>query len=157
MVSSRPEDQTRKFILAYRLSDDAIGVFEPPIRNSGIIGGKFLEYSRIAKPGINNESHANKYIINKSRDHIYYINILIGSSPERPEFYGPQDFYIGAVITVFRHKFRIVGADLYVLKFAEENQNQFPPQTLESLRQHLGNISGRLDARERTNIHLRRR
>lgn len=130
MVTSRPEDQARKFILSYRLSDDSIGVFEPPVRNSGVIGGKFLEYSRIAKPG---------------------------SSAEKPEFYGPQDFSIGAVISVFKHKFRIVGADLYVLKFAEENANQFPTQTLESLRQHLSGITGRLDARERTNIQLRRR
>lgn len=51
METTRAEDQSRKFILSYRLSDDSIGVFEPPIRNSGVIGGKFLEYSRIAKPG----------------------------------------------------------------------------------------------------------
>lgn len=52
MVTSRTEDQARKFILSYRLADDTIGIFEPPMRNSGVIGGKFLEYSRIAKPGI---------------------------------------------------------------------------------------------------------
>lgn len=55
MVTTRPEDQSRKFILSYRLSDDSIGIFEPPIRNSGVIGGKFLEFSRIAKPGKNSE------------------------------------------------------------------------------------------------------
>jgi hypothetical protein len=126
----RVEDQSRKFILSYRLSDDTIGIFEPPARNSGVIGGKFLEYSRIAKPG---------------------------SSLDRPEYYGPQDFCIGAVVSIFKHKFRIVGADLYVLKFAEENAAQFPPQTLESLRQHLGDITGRVDARERTNVNIKRR
>lgn len=130
METNRPEDQIRKFILSYRLSDDTIGIFEPPIRNSGIIGGKFLEYSRIAKPG---------------------------SASDKPEFYGPQDFYIGAVISVFKHKFRIVGADLYVLKFAEQNATQFPATTLESLRQNLGDVSGRLDARERNKVVLRRR
>jgi hypothetical protein len=130
LETSSVEDQGRKFIISYRLSDDTVGVYEPPMRNSGIIGGKFLENSRIAKPG---------------------------SSLDKPIFYGPQDFLIGAIVTIFKHKFRIVGADLYVLKFAEDHANQFPPETLQSLRQHLGHISGRLDARERNTINLRRR
>ncbi len=47
------DDKGRKFIISYRLSDDTVGVYEPPMRNSGIIGGKFLENCRIAKPGKN--------------------------------------------------------------------------------------------------------
>ena len=76
-----------------------ITIYEPPVRNSGIIGGKFLEKTRIAKPG---------------------------SSPEKPAFYGPQDFYIGAVIDVFRHRFVITDADAYVLRYMEEHSSQFP-------------------------------
>ncbi len=49
--TTSPEDQGRKFVINYRLSDDAISIYEPPIRNSGVIGGKFLEFSRVAKPG----------------------------------------------------------------------------------------------------------
>ena len=113
LETSRKEDKTRKFIISYRLSDDTVGIFEPPIRNSGIIGGKFLENSRIAKPG---------------------------SSDNNPMFYGPQDFAIGAIIQIFKHKFKIIGADLYVLKFAEEHADQFPKETLDSLRQALGHI-----------------
>lgn len=86
-----------------------------------------------------------------------FFSFLKGSSTEKPDFYGPQDLAIGSIVTVFRHKFRIVGADLYVLKFAEENAAQFPTQTIESLRQHLSGITGRLDARERSTVHLRRR
>lgn len=130
LETTNVEDQGRRFIISYRLSDDTIGVYEPPMRNSGIIGGKFLENSRVAKPGNDINKHS---------------------------FYGPQDFYIGAVVSIFKHKFRIVGADLYVLKFAEEHADQFPRQTLDSLREHLGHISGRMDARERNNINLRRR
>jgi hypothetical protein len=130
LETTRAEDKGRKFIISYRLSDDTIGVYEPPIRNSGIIGGKFLEYSRVAKAG---------------------------STLDKPVYYGPQDFAIGSVITIFKHKFRIVGADLYVLKFAEENSNQIPSETLQSLRHHLGHITGRLDARDRNTINLKRR
>ena len=50
MENSRLEDRERRFIISYRLADDMISIFEPPLRNSGIIGGKFLERTRIAKP-----------------------------------------------------------------------------------------------------------
>ena len=39
----QPSDEDRQFVLSYFMNDDTISVFEPPIRNSGMIGGKFLE------------------------------------------------------------------------------------------------------------------
>lgn len=33
----------RKFVLSYFCGDDTLAIFEPPQRNSGITGGKFLE------------------------------------------------------------------------------------------------------------------
>lgn len=50
MDSDRPIDQNRCFIISYFLCDDTILVYEPPQRNSGIIGGKFLERNRIKLP-----------------------------------------------------------------------------------------------------------
>jgi len=102
-----PEDKGRKFIISYRLADDMIYVYEPPIRNSGFKGGRFLERTRPAKPE---------------------------STPENPVFYGPQDFKLGAIIKIFGQRFRILDADEYVLKFAEEHADQFPGDTLDSLR-----------------------
>ena len=40
--SGRADDRDRVFTIQYFLGDDTISVFEPPIRNTGIIGGKFL-------------------------------------------------------------------------------------------------------------------
>lgn len=40
--SDRADDADRVFTIQYFLGDDTISVFEPPIRNTGIIGGKFL-------------------------------------------------------------------------------------------------------------------
>ncbi|CAF3034459.1 unnamed protein product [Rotaria sp. Silwood2] len=128
--SPREDDKLRKFIISYRLGDDTISIHEPPQRNSGIIGGRFLERTRVSKPG---------------------------SSLEHPQFYGPSDFYIGATIEVFRQRFIILSADLYVLKYAEEHPEQFTPAVIESLRQHLSNESGRPDARLSTNIHIQRK
>ncbi|KXJ13080.1 EF-hand domain-containing family member C2 [Exaiptasia diaphana] len=47
--TTRPIDMDRRFIISYFLSDDTILVFEPQQRNSGILGGKFLERRRIKK------------------------------------------------------------------------------------------------------------
>eukprot|EP00002_Diphylleia_rotans_P003312 TRINITY_DN1225_c0_g2_i3.p1 TRINITY_DN1225_c0_g2~~TRINITY_DN1225_c0_g2_i3.p1 ORF type:complete len:460 (+),score=83.06 TRINITY_DN1225_c0_g2_i3:818-2197(+) len=43
MHTTIPEDKDRRFIVSYYLADDTVGVYEPPQRNSGVIGGKFLE------------------------------------------------------------------------------------------------------------------
>ncbi|KAI9209542.1 uncharacterized protein BJ171DRAFT_453694 [Polychytrium aggregatum] len=43
-------DKDRKFVISFYLADDTIAVFEPHQRNSGIIGGKFLEKGKIRKP-----------------------------------------------------------------------------------------------------------
>ncbi|XP_030638808.1 EF-hand domain-containing protein 1 [Chanos chanos] len=109
--SSDPNDEGRQFILSYYLSNDMISIFEKTTRNSGILGGKFLEKTRIPKPG---------------------------STVENPEYYGMADFAIGATIEVFRHRFVLTDADLYVLKYLESVADQIPTQTLTSLRQRLG-------------------
>ena len=80
-----------------------------------------------------------------------------GTSKDSVSFYGPQDFSIGALINIFKHKFRIVGADLYVLKYAEQHAEQFPLETLQSLRQHLGYTNERPDAKEKINVNVKRR
>jgi hypothetical protein len=43
-------DKERSFVLSYFLMDDTLLIFEPPVRNSGISGGKYLERSRVYKP-----------------------------------------------------------------------------------------------------------
>ena len=81
----------------------------------------------------------------------------VDSTLEHPQYYGPADFYIGAKIEVFRQRFIIRSADLFVLKYAEEHPEQFPPQVLQSLRDHLSNESGRTNARLSTNVHIQRK
>lgn len=106
--SQNPLDEGRHFILLYYLSNDMISIFERPTRNSGIIGGKYLEKTRVPKPG---------------------------STTERPEYYGPADFFIGAVVEVFRHRFVLTDADRYVLSYLESVSDRMPEHVLSSLRQ----------------------
>ncbi|KAM9840501.1 EF-hand domain-containing protein 1 [Aulostomus maculatus] len=109
--SQNPTDEGRRFILSYFLSNDMISIFEKPTRNSGIIGGKFLEKTRVPKPS---------------------------STLENPEFLSPADFSIGSTVEIFSHRFVLTDADRYVLKYLESISSQIPPQTLESVRQKLG-------------------
>jgi len=46
LVSDYPEDQERRFIIEFFLSDETVRVFEQSMRNSGFVGGKFLERRR---------------------------------------------------------------------------------------------------------------
>lgn len=80
-----------------------------------------------------------------------------GSTSDRPLYYGPQDFLIGSTVNVFKHRFKITGADLFVLKYAEEHPDQFPPEVVANLHQYLGGVTGRVDARERNNVYLARK
>lgn len=87
MDSDRPIDHNRHFIISYFLCDDTILVYEPPQRNSGIIGGKFLERSRVKVPdgsgyyssrdlfiGAHVEFLKHKFIITDADEYaVYYI------------------------------------------------------------------------------------
>merc|ERR1711865_875648 len=44
------QNAERKFIVRYFLSDDTVEVFEPPVRNSGILGGKFMKRCKVHTP-----------------------------------------------------------------------------------------------------------
>ncbi|KAJ2997203.1 EF-hand domain-containing member C2 [Globomyces sp. JEL0801] len=95
LVSAKQVDRDRKFVISLHLADDTISIFEPRARNSGIIGGKFLENRRIKKGKTN-------------------------------QYFGPEDFYIGAELVFFQHHFLITGADEYAVKFMDLNANLFP-------------------------------
>eukprot|EP00933_Yihiella_yeosuensis_P011229 TRINITY_DN11838_c0_g1_i1.p1 TRINITY_DN11838_c0_g1~~TRINITY_DN11838_c0_g1_i1.p1 ORF type:complete len:620 (-),score=118.11 TRINITY_DN11838_c0_g1_i1:483-2342(-) len=50
MVNGEPEDESRKFIIAYYCADGDVMVSEQAVRNSGHMGGKFAEKRKIMNP-----------------------------------------------------------------------------------------------------------
>jgi hypothetical protein len=100
--TENPVDAGRRFIVSFFLSDDTISVFEPPQRNSGVVGGKFLERGRIKKP--NQE-------IFKS---------------DMSEYYVASELYIGAEVTFNDHIFIIEDADEYAMNYMESRPEEFP-------------------------------
>lgn len=117
MEEIHPEDSIRRFILNYNLADGTCYIFEPPIRNSGIMGGKYLRYEMVSKPG---------------------------SDPLNPDYYTPVDFYIGAIIEVHKQRFIITGCDLHVYRYMMANPSKFPCEVIENVRNYLYN-EGHLD------------
>ncbi|XP_066261750.1 EF-hand domain-containing protein 1-like [Euwallacea similis] len=112
MDAAHPEDTIRRFVLFYSLADGTCKIQEPPIKNSGIPGGKYLRSTLLAKPD---------------------------SDPLTPEFYTAGDFYIGATIIVFGQRFIITGADLYVYRYMIENCSKFSCESIENMRNWMCN------------------
>ncbi|NWI26364.1 EFHC2 protein, partial [Sula dactylatra] len=101
LVTDSPIDKGRKFIISYFLSDDTISVFERIQRNSGILGGKFLERGRIKKPG----------------------QELFKSEPS--EYFKAQNLFVGARVCFHGHNFLLVDADEYTFNYMEKHANEF--------------------------------
>ncbi|KPI84701.1 hypothetical protein ABL78_6247 [Leptomonas seymouri] len=48
--NSKQDDAVRRFVLTVYPADNTIAIFEPVIRNSGIVGGKFLQRQKVRRP-----------------------------------------------------------------------------------------------------------
>jgi hypothetical protein len=102
-----PIQADRRFIISYFLSDDSIMINEPPIKNSGINGGRFLERTKVKKP--TNPPFSTKL----------------------PDYYTYRDFYVGAVLSINSFLFKLYDADEYCYKFMEKKVEMFPFSNLQ--------------------------
>lgn len=109
MDAVHPEEKDRDFIMEYNLSDGTIIIMELDKKNSGRLGGSFLRSTLIPKP-------------NTGRDN--------------PEYYTPEDFFIGATINVFNHFFTIIGADIFVYRYIEANSEKFSETVRNNIRNY---------------------
>lgn len=101
MVTSHREDQDRRFVINYHLADDTMTIHEPPQRNAGIIGGKFMERTRVLQPG----------------------SAL--SDQSGPVYYDVKHLYVGGKIEVLSHSFVLLDADEYAFNFMEADPARF--------------------------------
>ncbi|UJR36685.1 hypothetical protein I4U23_029402 [Adineta vaga] len=106
MESSYDNDRCRQFNIVYQLDNDLISVYEKSFDGREYSTRKFFERSRIPKP----DSHS-----------IYY---------------GLNDFYIGARVEFYKHRFIIINADRSVWKFIEDNQQLFSSDVIDSFRKN---------------------
>jgi len=100
MIGGDPSNAIRQFVLTYYLADDTISIFEPAQRNSGIIGGKFLQRSRVKK--------------------------VAQDGTPTGEYTGPSDLYVGARVSMNTHQFLVYSTDERSLQFMQEHPEMFP-------------------------------
>lgn len=86
-----PEDMERRFIISYFLADNTLSVYEPPVKNSGIEQGKFLE--------------------RKKYKNVTGIRQLIE----------PSDFAIGGQVIINSYAFQILSVDKFTEEWIKEN------------------------------------
>ncbi|XP_075235583.1 EF-hand domain-containing family member C2-like isoform X2 [Lycorma delicatula] len=102
LVSNRPNDKLRSFIISYYLSDDTLSVFETAEINSGYNSGMRVSRRQISKPG----------------------EQVFGCKP--PACYSALDFYVGNELVIETFKYLLIDADEYALKYMELRANEFP-------------------------------
>ncbi|KAI3356550.1 hypothetical protein L3Q82_017230, partial [Scortum barcoo] len=117
MVTTDPVDRDRVFIISFFLSDDSISVFERPQRNSGVLGGKFLERGRIKKPG----------------------QELLRTPLS--EYFKAQDLYVGATVCLNTINFQLLDADEYTFSYMERHAEEFPKANVGTILSKLRSIS----------------
>eukprot|EP01060_Flectonema_neradi_P010502 TRINITY_DN17593_c0_g1_i1.p1 TRINITY_DN17593_c0_g1~~TRINITY_DN17593_c0_g1_i1.p1 ORF type:complete len:761 (+),score=139.87 TRINITY_DN17593_c0_g1_i1:76-2283(+) len=51
LVTTNQSDSMRRFVLTYYIADNTVSIFEPALRNSGILGGRFLQRQKVKIDG----------------------------------------------------------------------------------------------------------
>ncbi|KAG6456585.1 EF-hand domain-containing family member C2 isoform X1 [Manduca sexta] len=102
LINDNPEDSRRYFIIKYFLCDDTIGIFELGERNSGFKGGKFFRRDKMYLPDVN-----------------FFV-------PKEPPSYTDKDMWVGNELVINKHRFRLVAADEYALRYLELHSEQYP-------------------------------
>ena len=72
-----PPCRDRRFVLSYFMADDTLSIFEPPLRNSGIIGGKYLERSKVGLDSKECQVHCFTCALSSKHAH----NAALGATP----------------------------------------------------------------------------
>lgn len=89
-------DAGRSFVVSFYLEDQSLAVYEPPVANSGIPGGKFLERRQVRK------AHGSKVWLRA------------------------RDLFVGAVLEVAARHMRLNAADDATLRIMEQRPQEFP-------------------------------
>ncbi|KAI9223544.1 hypothetical protein BC828DRAFT_403054 [Blastocladiella britannica] len=114
--TNRQVDRERRFVVSYHLADDTVSVFEPYVRNSGIVGGKWLERSKVK---LQPHQHA-------------------GSHESQTQYLGTTDLYVGAEVLLAGFPFVMIGADEHALRFMDAHPHLFPGHVVRGSGKHVG-------------------
>ena len=66
LVSTEPDDENRKFLISFYCGDDTIQVYEVCDKNSGRLGGKFMERKKHTNPVTNQYYDEKEFLIGRT-------------------------------------------------------------------------------------------
>lgn len=103
--TEQPEDVARRFVISVIVSDQSVSIIEFIQRNAGIVGGKFLERTRIKRSRPDGS--------------------LVTTTNGRPSWLGLDDFYVGARVRMAGRTFILFEMDEYSAKYMEARPAKF--------------------------------
>ncbi|KAL4167103.1 hypothetical protein KRP22_012590 [Phytophthora ramorum] len=103
--TEQPEDVARRFVISVIVSDQSVSIIEFIQRNSGIVGGKFLERTRIKRTRADGSAMA--------------------STDGRSSWLNLDDFYVGARVRMTGRTFVLFEMDEYSAKYMEARPAKF--------------------------------
>lgn len=62
-----------------------------------------------------------------------------GCDPNMPVYYTPKDLYIGNILTIHFHRFKLTTADLFVYRYMVAHSDLFTEEQLQTVRNYLLN------------------
>jgi hypothetical protein len=66
LVSTEPDDENRRFLVSFYCGDDTIQIYEDCDKNSGRIGGKFMDRKKHRNPTTNEYYQEKDFLIGRT-------------------------------------------------------------------------------------------
>jgi hypothetical protein len=100
LVNVQGPDKTREFVVNYFLANDTLSIFEPQVRNSGVVGGLFLARGRYKKyiPAVGQEAEGTRLSEKLTMDG-GLMEARVGLGGQLSRWLRPTDFVPGSIIT----------------------------------------------------------
>ena len=111
LVSTEPDDETRKFIISFYCGDDTIQIYEMCDKNSGRIGGRFMERKKQTNPVTGRYYQEKEFVLGEV---VYLVGFkfMLAKCDEYTERYMEDnaDIFPQASVPILMNKIKKAGA-----------------------------------------------
>lgn len=130
LAEPRVEDEGRTFVITYYLADYSVSVYEPPLRNSGILGGQFLRRTKVkradalvgadARVELGGSSGSSSGAMGSSA-----LASTSATSPTGIAYLQPADFAVSSQLRLAGHVFVITAVDAHSQRMLDGRERDY--------------------------------